>query len=366
MKYFILSFLILLFTVPTLATELRLTRAQALAQGFKPHQILKTSPVTHLDLAPHSLAWPVKFIDTRHTIGNSMPEYQNYSNEAYYHEGADLRLPQAGSVVAPVDGFIQGDYYTYVTDPNTGEDKKFTKPITDGGDALYFEITLKTTDDFLLEFHHVNPNSLPKAIYELVLRGGGNIRRGEVLGTAAIWPNSRFGERYDHIHYNLISPNAVYLNPEYYSHALVDASSPVIKNIFAIYKNKKIEVLNQKLNGLPTELIVSAFDIKGENIYPLPPTLVEATWSVLGSESKKIGWDFTQRLLNSLGLFPDIREVYARNLKLSDGRSFTTKGDYSNTVFLFRLKIPPTATSPITLKVSDSSGNEKIIILDII
>ncbi|MEK6628158.1 MAG: hypothetical protein AABY53_05990, partial [Bdellovibrionota bacterium] len=58
-------------------------------------------------------------------------------------------------------------------------------------------------------------------------------------------------------------------------------------------------------------------------------------------------------------------EVYARNLKLSDGRSFTTRGDYSNTIFLFRLKIPPTATSPITLKVSDGSGNEKIVVLDI-
>ncbi|MEK6628157.1 MAG: hypothetical protein AABY53_05985, partial [Bdellovibrionota bacterium] len=311
MKFISSAFLIFLFTSLSLATELRLTRAQALAQGFFPQTISKKSTTTRDDLAAHSLAWPVKFIDAKHSIGNSMPEYQNYSNEAYYHAGADLRLQQSGQVVAPTDGFIQGNYYTYVTDPNTGEDKKFTKPITNGGDPLYFEITLKTADNLFLEFHHVNPDNLPKAIYELVLRGGGNVQRGEILGTAAVWPVSRFGERYDHIHYNLISANGVYLNPEYYSHAFIDNLAPVIKNIFAVYRDKKVEVLNQKLNALPTELIVSAIDIKGENIYPLPPTLVEATWSVLGSESQKVGWDFTQKLLNSLGLFPDIREVYA-------------------------------------------------------
>ncbi len=359
MKTFILSALILFFTLPNNASELRMAKDQALAQGFKPHKINKIQAPA--DLPRNSLPWPVKFIDSRHTIGNSMPQYQNYSNEAYYHEGADLRLAQSGEVVAPLDGFLQGDFYTYVTDQSTGEDKKYTKPITDGGDDLYFEITLKNAAGFILEFHHVNPNTLPAVIRELVLRGGGNVRMGEILGFASVWPNLRFGDRYDHIHYNIISPSGIYMNPEFYSVALPDTSAPVIKNIFAIYKDKKIEVINQKLNGMPSEIVISSIDMKGENIYPLPPVFIEATYS----ENQKVGWNFSQTLLNSFGTFPDIREVFARNLKLTDGRIFSTKGDYTNTVFLFRLKFPPGAAGPIMLTIKDSSANEKKILLDV-
>lgn len=357
----ILTFMLVSLSISySTATELHMSRNEALGKGFKPTKIVRSAPQTQ-DLAKNSLPWPVKFIDSKHTIGNSMPEYQNYSNEAYYHEGADLRLTRSGQVIAPIDGFLQGDYYTYVTDPNTGEDKKFTKPITDGGDDLYFEITIKTAEGFLFEFHHTDPNSLPKNIYDLVLRGGGDIRKGDVIGFAAQWPNSRFGERYDHIHYNLISPEGVYMNPEFYSLALNDTTAPVIKNIFAIYKDKKIEVVDRKLNSLPSELIVSALDMKGENIYPLPPVSVEAVWNNV----LKTGWDFAQRLLTSAGTFPDIREVYARNLKLSDGRSFTTKGDYTNTVFLFRLKLPANASSPLSINVKDSSNNITTVLLNI-
>lgn len=353
MKNPVVVLLLLLLTVPGVATELRMSKNQALAAGFRPVKEFPGTP-GRIQLPANSLPWPVQFADSKHTIGNSMPQYQNYSNEAYYHEGADLRVAPSQRVVAPVDGFLQGDYYTYVTDPNTGEDKKYTKPFADGGDDLYFEITIKTAEGLQLEFHHVSPDDLPNNISDMVLRGGGQIRKGEVLGTTAVWPNSRYGERYDHIHYNLIAPNGVYLNPEFFSVGLPDKILPVIRNIFAIYKDRKVEVLNNSLKGMPSELVVSVIDMKGENIYPLPPVSVSAEWAANG----KVGWEFSQVLLNSLGKFPDIREVFARNLKLTDGRSFATRGDYTNTVFLYRLKIAPNAKGPLLLTVRDSSANE--------
>ena len=345
-----LIFSAFIFSIVASANELRLSRKEALAQGFKPFKFSKS--ISSSELPAQAMAWPVKFIDASHTIGNSMPEYQNYGTEAYYHEGADLRVSPAREVTAPVAGFLQGDFYTYVTDQNTGEDKKYTKPYSDGGDTLYFEITIRTTEGFQLEMHHVNPESLPKNIIDLILRGGGEIRAGEVVGFAAIWPNSRAGARYDHIHYNLISPAGVYMNPEYFSQPLADESAPLVKNIYAVYKDKTIEVLNQKLQGTPLELIVSAIDMKGENIYPLPPVLAEAAWG-----AKKTAWDFSKYFLNSLGGFPDIREVYARNVRLSSGKTVTTKGDYSSAVFLFRLKTPAGASGPVTITLKDSSEN---------
>ena len=348
MKFILLA--VLFISILTEANELRMSRKEALAQGFKPSHLQKMLQAT--DLPAHGLPWPVAFIDARHTIGNSMPEYQNYGTEAYYHEGADLRVSREREVKAPIAGFLQGDFYTYVTDQNTGEDKKFTKPYSEGGDSLYFEISIRTTDGFQLEMHHVNPDKLPKNILDMVQRGGGDIQAGETVGFASLWPMSRGGERYDHIHYNLISPAGVYMNPEYFSQALADTKAPVIKNIYAVYKDKTVEVLNQKLQGTPLELVVSVSDMKGENIYPLPPVVTEAAWG-----DKITSWDFSKYFLNSSGGFPDIREVYARNVRLSNGKTISTAGDYSSTVFLFRLKTPTGAAGPVTITVKDSSEN---------
>ncbi len=338
-----------LFLTTASATELKMSRAKALALGFKPARTNEAFLTS--ELPKNGLPWPVTFIDSRHTIGNSAPEYQNYGSEAYYHSGADLRVSPAREVVAPVSGFLQGFYYTYTTDV-TGQDKKYTKPYSEGGDSLYFEINIQTDQGYQLELHHVNPENLPKNIVELIVRGGGRIEAGEVVGFTAIWPMSRAGTRYDHIHYNIKTPAGVSMNPEYFSHALEDRTAPVIKNIYAVYKDKTVEVLNQKLTDTPLEIIVSAFDMKGENIYPLPPVLTEAAW-----DGKKSFWDFTKYILNKDGGFPDIREVYARNVRLSSGKTVTTRGDYNNTIFLFRLKTPAGAGGPVTITVKDASDN---------
>lgn len=360
MSYLILALSVLFFSLPNFASELILTKTEALKQGFQKSttEQFNSFADTHLP-EKNSLPWPVKFMDEKHTIGNSMVEYQSYSSDAYFHGGDDLRVTTEGEVKAPMDGIIQGHYYSYVTDPQTGQLTKYSKPMSEGGDDLYFEVSIQAPNGVFVELHHVNPNSLPTTIHNLILNGGGPIHQGDVVGYASIWPTTRYGERYNHIHYNIISPAGINLNPEYYSEALTDNIAPVIKNIFAIYKNKKVEVLDQKLNGLPDEIIVSSIDQKGDNIYPLPPTLIEVRWI----QDQQVSWDFTQNLFNNLNIFPDIRNVYAATLRLSDGRTFTTQGNYTNTQFLFRLKIPPTATSPLTLSVKDSSGNTKTSLL---
>lgn len=361
------------------AGELKMSRDQAVKQGFKARpQVVMNSSDTGFEnpaaeLERHELDWPVEFIDARHTIGNSMPQYQNYGTEAYFHGGADLRVARSQAVYTPVDGYLTGFYYSYVTDPQTGEDQKFTKPITSGGQELYFEINIRMDNGYQLELHHVSPRNLPQDIYNMIVCGGGQVRKGDLVGYTVSWPVLRYGDRYDHIHYNLVSPQGVKVNPEYFSKALQDDKPPVIKNIFAIYADRKVEVRDQTLVGRPQELVISAYDMKGDNIYPLPPVLVqassEAAMTSVFSESFftvpfTVAWDFTQKLVNHLGGFPDIREVYARNLRLSDGRLFTTQGDYRNTEFLFRLKLPATYDGgPITILVKDSSDNEARVTL---
>lgn len=369
MKLVILILSISLFALPNFASELILSKAEALNQGFKKtisktHSIersFKRAKKPTSELTKNSLPWPVEFIDQQHTIGNSMVEYQNYSNEAYFHGGDDLRVTSAAEVKAPIDGFLEGHYYTYVTDPNTGQLTKYSKPMSEGGDDLYFEISIQTSNHYSFEFHHVNPKTLPQPIYDMILNGGGSIHQGDLIGYTSTWPVVRYGDSYHHIHYNIISSTGVNLNPEYYSHELTDTTAPEINHIFAIYRDKKIEVLNQKLSAVPEEIILESTDKKGNNIYPLPPVFIEARWN----ENNKSGWDFTQNLFSNSKQFPDIRNVYATNLRLSDGRTFSTEGNYNNVQFLFRLKIPPTAIGPITLTVKDVSGNTKTRVLNI-
>lgn len=356
LRKFILTSVILTSTF-AVADELHLTKQQALKLGYQATQLAAPTRSRTTELTAHSLPWPVQFVDAKHTIGNSMAEYQNYAGEAYYHEGSDLRVSPKGAVVAPVDGFLQGDYYSYVTDPNTGEDTKYTKPISEGGEDLYFELTIRTEDGYQFELHHVNAKTLPKNIHDLAVKGGGQVKQGETIGYASLWPMNRLGARYDHIHYNLISPTGVYLNHEYYSADLPDASAPVIKKIFAIYPNQKVEVLNHKLSSVPQEIVVSTYDMKGANMYQLPPTFIELSWNQI----EKVGWDFTRFLLTSLGKYPDLRDVYASRLVLSDGRQFSTLGDYNDTEFLLRLKVPSSATLPFTLTVKDVSGNQTVV-----
>ncbi|AGH94595.1 hypothetical protein [Pseudobdellovibrio exovorus] len=363
---FLLSFFI--FT-SAFAGELKLSREQALKQGFQSRPQLAATTIgagtesPSAELERHELDWPVEFIDSRHTIGNSMPQYQNYGTEAYFHGGSDLRVARSQAVYTPVDGYLTGFYYSYVTDPQTGEDQKFTKPITSGGQELYFEINIRMENGYQLELHHVSPRNLPQDIYNMIVRGGGQVKKGDLVGYTVSWPVLRYGDRYDHIHYNLVSPQGVKVNPEYFSKALHDDKAPVIKNIFAIYPDKKVEVRDQTLVGRPQELVISAYDMKGDNIYPLPPVLVQASSEPTLPSVFTVAWDFTQKLVNQLGGFPDIREVYARNLRLSDGRLFTTQGDYRNTEFLFRLKLPATYDGPITILVKDSSDNETRVTL---
>ena len=344
--------LVVAASIQVAATENRMSLTEAIRNGYS-RKIQVTRPILQpLGVSAHSLPWPVQFLDAKHTIGNSMPEYQNYGTEAYYHSGSDLVVAREAKVIAPVDGYLQGDYYTYVTDPNTGQDQKFTKPISEGGDSLYFEITILSTDGYQYEFHHVNPEKLPESIFKIVSSGGGQVKKGSVIGQASVWPVFRFGERYNHIHYNILSPDGYYVNAEYLSTELIDTTVPIIKNVFAINANSVMEIKNNILKGWPKELIVSSTDLKGENIYQLPPVFIQAEWLSNG-QSHQVGWNFTEGMLH-----PDIREVYARNIRLDDGRRFTTIGNYNETVFLFRLKIPNESSDLITLKIRDASGNE--------
>lgn len=348
-----------LITVNTqllVASELRMNREQALRKGFLPQKRFSNFVQPVQMIAKNSLPWPVEFYSETQTIGNSTPEFQNYGGESYFHSGSDLRVQKESQVFAPVTGFLKANYYTYVTNPQTGEDTKFTKPISEGGDSLYFEVTIETTDGYRFELHHVNPKSLPDPIRKIALAGGGFVDNGTIVGRAAVWPIYRFDERYDHVHYNIIDPRGIYLNPEFASHEISDDQPPQILNIYAVVNGQTTEIKTDQLRGgKPTELIISALDYKGKNIYPLPPVSVEVLWG----DHQKSGWDFSMLLADASGFFPDIRKVYARNVRLTDGRRISTSGDYENTLFLYKVVLPSEAKSPYVIQIKDSVGNIK-------
>jgi hypothetical protein len=86
---------------PARADERVRPAAVLLREGYKP--VARIS-VPRGPLPPaHALAWPVRFQDPEHTLGNVMAQFQPFG-DPYYHGGDDLRVNAGADIAAPVGG----------------------------------------------------------------------------------------------------------------------------------------------------------------------------------------------------------------------------------------------------------------------
>jgi hypothetical protein len=336
------------------AGESRRPLTELVREGFRPQVRGLPNHGDSTRITPHSLPWPIQFLSQRYMIGNSMSEYQNYGDEAYYHGGDDLRVSLGAEVRAPVSGQLIGQYYSYTTDPVTGQDIKHVKSFAEGGDPLYFEILISTDQGFYVELHHVDPRNLPVDIVKMIRAGGGFVEEGRVVGKTVRWPALRYGARYDHIHYNVITNAGVQVNPQMASYNLNDKVAPQLINVYTVLKDMGQKLTHPIITTQPDELIVEAVDFLNENIYPLAVTYV----GVHVGQKVFFSWDFTQFLLGENGMYPPLSNVYKSALSLDSGEVITTQGDYERTRFLYRLPIPPIEMGEFEVVLKDLNDNE--------
>ena len=331
-------------------------------QGFRPGFRVSTEIRRPLrpEFNPGSLDWPVAFEGPESTMGNTMAQFQRYGGGSpYFHGGCDLRTRAGEKVLAPVSGRLEAGHYSYAQRPD-GNLEKFMKPWPETGEALYFELSIVDDRGFRFEFHHVDRASLPASIVRKLNESfNPRVEKGEWIGNVVEWPVAGAGGKpYHHLHYNIIDPQGVRLNPEHYSFGLSDSNAP---EIHGVYVRNSITRFFDRADGVlavDSEVVVAATDQRKPNLYTHTPPRVQWQWNDAGDEEQKLGWNFLEALLTQEGFTPDIRQVFASEIRTSEGQRLQTQGDYSNNFFLFRMpKLPMRVGQSLELIVQDQAGN---------
>jgi len=320
--------------------------AVLLREGYK--RVATPAPESRTALPPaHALAWPVRFQDAAHTLGNVMAQFQPFG-DPYYHGGDDLRVDAGADILAPVEGKLEAGHYSYAAHPD-GSLEKFWKAWPEDGDPTYFEVAVTADDGIRYEFHHVDRGTLPAEIVAKLDAGGGRAAKGELLGHAIEFPLAG----YNHVHYNVVLPNGTRVNPEYASALLPDHLAPTILHAFAVSPSGDARDFGGGTVAAPVaEFVLHVVDKQDDNVYEHPPA-----YALLRFDSgAQTLWDFRQTLTGASGAFPPLWDFFLESISTPAG-SFATEGGYGTGASLVRLKVPDGARGGFTIEVGDVAGN---------
>jgi hypothetical protein len=302
-----------------------------------------------------SIDWPVAFQDESHSMGNAMAQFQDYGDGAYHHGGCDLRTRAGEVILAPDSGRVEAFYYTYELQEN-GSLKKSTRET--GGQKLYYEVAIINSNGLRYEIHHIDPTRLSNELKRVLSSPDRQILKGTPLGQVVSWPLEGVdGQKYHHIHFNIIAPNGQHLNPEAFAPPLKDTTAPTIAKVFAVVAGSSRAKILKSGDLLPagaTEVLIQGWDKKDLNVYTQPLAKIEVT---IGGQ-RVPGWDFSQALVGQNGEFPDIRNVYASQIRGDDGRTYRTRGDYTASEFIYRVSLPRSLSGAVQVRVLDQASNE--------
>jgi hypothetical protein len=321
-----------------------------LREGYKPAASFAAAgaPTSGAKLpAAHALAWPVRFQDARHTLGNIMNQFQPFG-DPYYHGGDDLRVDAGADIAAPVAGRLEAGAYSYATRPD-GSLEKFWKPWPQTGDPTYFEVAVVSDDGIRYEFHHVDRETLPSRIVAKLDAGAGRVDKDELLGHAVEFPVAG----YNHVHYNVILPDGTRVNPEYASALLPDHLAPVILHAYSVATSGDVaEFGGGRVAPTASEFVLHVIDKQDSNVYEHPPAYARLKFD----DGAETVWDFRRTLTGPSGAFPPLWDFFRESVGGPSG-DFSTEGGYGTGASLVRLKVPAGARGPFTLEVGDVAGN---------
>lgn len=210
--------------------------------------------------------WPVKVLSIGHTIAS----YQNYSgsaSDAYFHHGLDIRADAGSDVTAVVGGKVV-NIENYMS-----------------GDA-YWEVAILDDDGYLWQYHHVDSRSIPQNV-KTAFQNKSKIATGTKIGEVYYWSEVSFGERYHHIHLNVLGAGEKYLDPFAFLVPLADNSGPEIKEIFLMQNGKRVN--GNKVTGKYT-LAAEVSDLILHEKFIVPPSSI--FYQVDGQWMPVVVWQF--------------------------------------------------------------------------
>ncbi len=193
--------------------------------------------------------WPVNI----KSIGHTMASYQRYGglSEAYFHHGLDIRADAGSDVISSAGGQVI-NIENYMP----------------GSDA-YWEVAILDEQGFIWQYHHIERESIPQSIFD-AYKNKTPISVGTKLGEVYYWSIVTFGERYHHLHLNILGKDRAYLNPFEFLELLSDNSAPeisrfyLIKNGSAVFGNS-VSANNYTIGAEIKDLILSSVFIVPAN-----------------------------------------------------------------------------------------------------
>ncbi len=214
--------------------------------------------------ARYNNQWPF----TPESIGHTIASLQHYGVDAYFHHGIDIR-GEAGTTIKSATSGKVVNIENYASS------------------HLYWEVAVLDDDGFLWQYHHVDRYSIPQKILD-AYKQGTHIEAGTELGEIVYWPVITFGERFHHIHLNVLDKNLNYINPFLLLPPLEDFTAPKIKRV-GIIQNGHSTTLTTIKSSDDYSLFVEASDYIQHTKFALPPYLI--TYSINGGKEMTV-WRF--------------------------------------------------------------------------
>jgi hypothetical protein len=212
------------------------------------------------------VAWPVTLL----SIGHNMASYQYYGgglDQAYFHHGLDIRAESGSPVHASKAG------------------KVVNAANYNGGSPLYWEVAVLDDDGFIWQYHHIESSSIPAAVKK-AFQTGGRVEKGDYIGNVVNWPVTTYGERYHHIHLNILDKDKNYVNPFYFLDELTDTQAPQILEIGFVRKDKIVP--GNHISG-DYNLYLKVQDLILHDKFIVPP--YEITYKINQEETQTV-WRF--------------------------------------------------------------------------
>ncbi len=261
-----------------------------------------------------TMHWPFKPQDEPHPVGHAVNSFQDYSplaGDEYFHPGVDIVMPENAKVYNVLPGrVVKYDYY----DLSGGNAK----------DRMYFEVVIETVNGLVLQYHHIDPDSVSGAVKE-AKQSGEILPVGAEIGFIVSWTVTETGysnEPFHHLHLNtftqdllpldglqLLLPHPDTTPPEIVAVTLVDASRSAVLDPAAVTGDFRV--------------VIETYDLMDDNPWPLPPRRLSVT--VKDEKGKTLlerpGYDFVAGL-------SAVKEKFACDYYLCGDAGMASKGDY--------------------------------------
>lgn len=323
------------------------------------------------------LDWPVELNKAPYQFGAGTAQFVETLSK-YFHTGQDIVADAGAEVITPVSGRVEAGFYDYKDFDNGHSEKVFysikhPSKYPDHIKSLrtFFEVAV--IDDFgrRYEFHHIDAETLPSLIKKAALNGA-SIKAGTSLGYVVSRGLKQFGTLYDHIHYNIIDPSGVYINPFYVSKHVEDNVKPKIGHVFYKKRNENISCgfhqglllkSAKKSDSItdPEYLIFEGSDKLSNNKIAQALTKIKIIYDsdikIENDEQKyeNLVHDFSKKI----DIDTDIRELYYAKFCIGDQKyPLSLKGSVNNK-FYYKVPISNDFKGNLIIEVFDFKENKE-------